>query len=221
MAVTMTEKKQGERRLILWGAGTPRTMRAHWILNELGFEYEKHPIGPRTGETQTSEFTRLNPSQKIPVLQDGELILSESAAIVTYLAETYGGSQGLVPPVSTRERAYYYQWCFFTMMELDAHTSYVIRKHTALAGIYGEAPNAVRAAEEGFEKQVRTADHWLARGGPFILGETFTGADILLTTCLTSAHNRKIPLTDILQDYARRMTSRKAYQLALAANQRS
>lgn len=217
----MTAKDQNQQRLILWGAGTPRTLRAHWILNELDLEYEKRPIGPRTGETQTTEFTRLNPSQKIPVLQIGEMTLSESAAIVTYLAETYGGSRGLVPAVSTPERAYYYQWCFFTMMELDAHTSYVIRKHTALAEIYGEAPNAVRAAEEGFQKQVQVADQWLKRGGPFILGGAFTGADILLTTCLGSAHTRKTPLTDILLDYMRRITSREAYQLALAANQRS
>jgi glutathione S-transferase len=217
----MAVKQPAPERLILWGAGTPRTMRAHWILNELGFEYEKRPIGPRTGETQTAEFTRLNPGQKIPVLQMGEMILSESAAIVTYMGETYGGPMQLVPPPSTPERAHYYQWCFFTMMELDAHTSYVIRKHTALAGIYGEAPNAVRAAEEGFEKQARVADRRLEGGGPFILGETFTGADILLTTCLGSAHNRKIPLTDRLLGYLDRTTSRDAYRRALAANQRS
>lgn len=216
----MTVKGQEERRLILWGAGTPRTMRAHWILHELGLEYEKRPIGPRTGETQTAEFTQLNPSQKVPVLQDGAMTLSESAAIVTYLAETYGGSRGLVPPVSTRERAHYYQWCFFTMMELDAHTTYVIRKHTALAAIYGEAPNAVRAAGEGFEKQVRVADQWLTSGRPFILGETFTGADILLTTCLTSGDNYKLSLTDVLQNYVQRTTSREAYRLAAAANRR-
>lgn len=72
-------------RRILWGAGTPRTMRAHWILQEVGLEYERRPIGSRTGETQTDEFTRINPSQKIPVLQDGEFTLTESAAIVTYV----------------------------------------------------------------------------------------------------------------------------------------
>src|SRR5215510_6140104 len=72
-------------RRILWGAGTPRTMRAHWILQEVGLEYERRPIGSRTGETQTDEFTRINPSQKIPVLQDEEFTLTESAAIVTYV----------------------------------------------------------------------------------------------------------------------------------------
>lgn len=210
-----------ERRRILWGAGTPRTMRAHWILHELGLSYERRPIGPRTGETQTPEFTKINPSQKVPVLQEDEFTLTESAAIVTYLGETYGASRGLAPPAATKERALYYQWCFFLMMELDAHTLYIIRKHADLKEIYGEAPNALRAAEEGFRKQVQVADQKLAARGPFILGERFTGADILLTTCLTSAARRRISLTDMLQEYMKRTTSRDAYRLAYEANQPS
>ena len=207
-------------RRILWGAGTPRTMRAHWILHELGLSYERRPFGPRSGETQTVEFTKLNPRQKIPVLQDGDFTLAESAAIVTYLADTYGTSQDLVPqPAGTRERALYYQWCFSIMTELDAHTLYIIRKHSDLKEIYGEAPNALRAAREGFLKQVGVAAHTLSSHGPFLLGKAFTGADILLTTCLTSAVRREIPLTDVLRDYMKRTTSREGYQLAYEANQ--
>lgn len=206
--------------LILWGAGTPRTLRAHWILHELGLEYERRPIGSRTGETQSPNFRKLNPREKIPVLQDGELTVAESAAIVTYLAETYGQSTGLIPPPSSRERAAYYEWCFFTMTELDAHTLYVIRRHSGLQELYGEAPNAVRAAREGFEKQVRVADQRLADHGPFILGDIFTGADVLLSTCLTWATRYELPLTEALRDYLQRTTSREAYRLASAANQR-
>ncbi len=208
-------------RLIQWGAGTPRTMRAQWILHELGLEYEKRPIGSRTGETKRPEFVKLNPREKIPVLQDGELTVTESAAIVTYLGETYGGSTGLVPPVGTPERAAYYEWCFFTMMELDATTLRLVRVHVGLKEIYGEAPNAVRAAFEGFEKQVQVAHLKLAERGPFILGDTFTGADILLTTCIVSGHNYKLKLSDVLLDYMNRTTSRDAYQRALVANRRT
>jgi glutathione S-transferase len=189
------------------------------MLHELGLTYERRPIQPRTGETQAAEFTRLNPRQKIPVLQDGDFTLAESAAIVTYLAEKYGASTGLVPPPGTRERALYYEWCFFIMTELDAHTLYVIRKHGDLREIYGEAPNALHAAKEGFQKQANVADQTLCSCGPFILGNAFTGADILLTTCLTSAVRREIPLTGALRDYMKRTTSREAYQRAYQANQ--
>ena len=208
-----------EKLRILWGAGTPRTMRAHWILHELHLDYDRRPIGPRTGETQTAEFTEINPGQKVPALQDGDFTLTESAAIVTYLGDTYGTAVGLVPSTKTRERAQYYKWCFFVMTELDAHTLYIIRKHLDLKDIYGEAPNALHAAAEGFRKQALVADQALASQGPYILGERFTGADILLTTCLVSAVRRQIPLTDTLHDYMQRITSRDAYQSALKANQ--
>lgn len=205
-------------RRILWGVGTARTLRPHWMLHELGLEYETRRIGSRTGETQTVEFTHLNPRGKIPVLQDGDLILSESAAIVTYLAENYGQPAGLIPPVGSPERAHYHEWCFFTMMELDAHTLYIIRKHVALQELYGEAPNAVKTAREGFIKQVGVADRALSAGGPFILGDVFTGADILLTTCLDWADRYELPLTESLRDYLNRATSREAYRSAFVAN---
>lgn len=206
---------------ILWGARTARTLRAHWMLHELGLEYETRPIGSRTGQTQTAEFSKLNPRQKIPVLQDGGITLAESAAIVTYLAEHYGDATGLIPPAGSAERAAYFEWCFFTMMELDAHTLYVIRKHTQLAGTYGEAANAVAAAREGFEKQVRVADRALQANGPFILGSEFTGADILLVSCLSWAERLELPLTAALQGYLDRVTSRPAYRLGYLANQQS
>lgn len=209
----MTRRQQANH-LVVWGGGTARTMRAHWVLDELGLEYEKHLIGSRTGETETSEFQKLNPRGKIPVLQDGDLTLAESAAIVTYLIDTYGQDTDLIPPPHTRQRALYYQWCFFIMTELDAHTLYILRKHRDLVHLYGEAPNANKAAEEGFAKQVKVVEKELLRGGPYILGETFTGADILLTTVTTWADWYNQPLSEPLKAYTRRVISRKSYQRA-------
>lgn len=217
----MVTEQQGKLRRILWGAGTARTLRAHWMLYELGLEYESRPIGSRTGETQTAAFSELNPRQKIPLLQDGSTTLSESAAIVTYLAEIYGQSTGLIPPLLSAVRAAYFEWCFFIMTELDAHTLYVIRKHTALAAIYGEAPNAVAAAREGFAKQVSVAEKALVERGPFILGDSFTGADILLATCLGWAERLEVPLTAALREYLACATAREAYRFAWVANQRA
>ena len=50
--------------LTLWGVGTSRTIRPHWAMHELGLVYVTKPIGPRTGETKTAEYTMLNPRQK-------------------------------------------------------------------------------------------------------------------------------------------------------------
>ncbi len=212
----MAETENGTR--ILWGAGSSRTMRAHWMLRELELPYESRPIRSRSGETLTPEYTRLNPSQKIPTLQDGNFVLSESAAIVNYLGATYGASRSLCPPAAARERARYDQWCFFIMMELDANTLYILRRHEDLKDVYGEAPNALQAARECFARQVRAAAVRLAAAGPFVLGERFSGPDILLTTCLVSALGRKIELPDVLHDYLKRTMARDAYQLALQVN---
>ena len=212
----MADTKNGTR--ILWGAGSSRTMRANWMLQELELPYEHRPIRSRTGETLTPEYTRLNPSQKIPTLQDGDFVLTESAAIVTYLGAMYGAAKNLRPPTAPRERARYDQWCFFVMMELDANALYILRRHEDLKDVYGEAPNALKTARDCFARQVNAAATRLAPAGPFVLGERFSGPDILLTTCLVSAIGRKIELPGLLHDYLKRTTAREAYQRALQVN---
>lgn len=212
----MAETRDGMR--ILWGAGSSRTMRAHWMLRELELPYENRPIRSRTGETLTPEYTRLNPSQKIPTLQDGEFVLTESAAIVNYLGAKYGAARSLAPPTAPQERARYDQWCFFVMMELDANTLYILRRHEDLKDIYGEAPNALQTARDCFAKQVDAAAQRLGATGPFVLGERFSGPDILLTTCLVSALGRRIELPGTLHEYLKRTTARAAYGLAVQAN---
>ncbi len=210
---------QHDQKITVWGGGTTRTMRVHWVLHELGItNYEMRLIGSRTGETETPVYRALNPRGKIPTIQDGDLVLAESAAITTYLAETYGQDTDLVPLPRSRQRALYDQWCFFMMTELDAHTLYVIRRHRDLASVYGEAPNAIKAAEEGFARQVAVITQQLRTDGPYLLGETFTCADIILTSCLTWADFYKQPLDDILLDYTVRQTARPAYQSAAAIN---
>jgi len=193
-------------------------MRAHWALHELGLDYEPRLVASRSGETATEEFGRLNPKRKIPVLADGDFTLTESAAIVTYLGETYGRGTGLVPDSGTRERARYDEACFFVMMELDAHTLYVVRRHQDMAALYGEAPNAVREAFAGFDRQVSTVEAALGDGRQHLLGDTFTGADILLATCLQWATFYGRALGDPLSAYLGRVMSRPAYRRAAAIN---
>ena len=214
----MVESKEPPNRIV-WGAGTSRTMRAHWALHELDLAYASNPIGSRTGETETDEYGRLNPSRKIPTLVDGDFVLAESGAIVNYLCGTYGKPGWLALPRDTRRRARYDQWCFFALMELDATTTYVIRRHADLPEIYGEAPAAIKAARDSYVRQAQAA---AARLGarPHALGDEFSGADILLTTCLDSAIRCNIPLPESLIEYRQRIIGRPAYQRALAANRR-
>ncbi|MYD99132.1 MAG: glutathione S-transferase family protein [Gammaproteobacteria bacterium] len=201
----------------LWGAGTSRTLRAHWALAELGVEYVSKPIRPRTGETQTAEFLALNPKEKVPVLVDGDLVLTESAAIVTYLGDRYGG---LTPEPASVERARYNEWLSYILMELDAHTLYVMRKHGDLKHLYGEAPAAMDAARAGFEKQLRWARPRI-EAGDYLVGEGFTGVDILMTTCLDWAVAYGFELAEPFLAYLARQHRRPAFMEATRRNSSS
>ena len=201
----------------IWGGATTRTLRAHWMAHELGLDYEPKLVGPRTGETQRAEFRALNVKEKVPVLVDGGFVLTESAAIVTYLADAYGPETGRAPPPRTHLRARYDEWLAYVQMELDAHTLYILRKHIDLAHLYGEAPAAVQAAIEGFRKQIAFAARRL-EDHAHLVGNGFTGADVMLTSCLTWAQACGIELPPCLDEYASRMTSRAAYRSAAQVN---
>ena len=144
-------------KLTLWGVGTSRTIRAHWAMAELGLAYETRPIGARTGKTQTAEYTRLNPRQKIPLLQDDDFCIGESAAIVAYLSRTYSQGPTSLIPEAPRDYAAWLEWCFFIVTELDSTSLYVMRRHSAnaLGPIYGIAPDVVAKAGEYFREQLR------------------------------------------------------------------
>ncbi len=207
-------------RLRLLGAGTTRTLRPVWAACELGIQLDHVPLGSRTGETQTDEFTALHPGQKIPVLIDGDFVLPESGAIVNYLSDRHGNGQ-LTPAVGSQARARYDAWASYVLMELDAHTLYILRKHEGLPEIYGEAPVAVEAARKEFSKQIHVAEKALAGGGPYLLGESFSGVDILLGSCLDWATVCEFDLPGVLPEYHARLRSREAYTRAFDLNYRT
>jgi len=203
---------------ILWGAGTSRTIRAHWALHELNLPYERRPIQARTGETKTPEFTALSARQKIPLLQDNGLVITESAAIITYLSDAYGQPDNRLVPEDVRERARCLEWCFFVISELDATSLYVMRRHGDLRHIYGDAPAANAAAAEYFQQQMRSVERALADGRPHLLGQKFTAADMLLSTCVGWAVRYGVRVANPVLEYNDRITAREAYALAAKSN---
>jgi glutathione S-transferase len=208
-------------KLVLWGVGTTRTFRAHWALHELGLPYESRPILPRSGETKTPEYTALNARQKIPLLVDGNFRIGESAAIAAYLSQNYSTPDHALVPEEKSLQAKWLEWCFFIVAELDSTSLYVMRRHgtnNGLAHIYGEAPAVVSQAGEYFRQQLRHVDLALSDGRTYLLGDQFTTADIILTTCLTWAIDYGVGICDSAVPYLERTISRPAYRLAAAAN---
>lgn len=206
--------------LTLWGVGTSRTVRPHWALHELGLPYKTNPIGPRTGETKTAEFTALNPRQKVPLLQDGDFAIGESAAIVAYVSKAYSAGDRSLVPSELQDYATWLEWCFFIIAELDSTSLYVMRRHRAdaLGPIYGVAPEVTAKAAEYFHEQLRHVEKALSDGREFLMGDQFTSADILLTTCLDWAIAYGIGISPHSYPYLERMRARPAYQLGRDAN---
>ena len=203
---------------ILWGVGTSRTIRAHWALIELNLSYKTEIIRTRTTDTETAAFKSVNPRQKIPVLQDGTLTMGESAAIVTYLAESYSTEQVNLIPDNPKARAKYFEWMSFICMELDATSLYVLRRHWSLPEIYGDSPIANKASEEYFNRMITAADKLKNPKQKYLLETGFSGVDILMTTTLKWAidYNQKIP--NDFMEYLDHMVNRPGYIAALEAN---
>lgn len=157
----------------LYGMGPTRSLRVLWGLHELGLDFEFVPINLLAGEARTPEFLALNPAGKLPVLVDGDLVLTESAAIVMYLAEKYQ-DRGLLPG-DLHGRAQMYRWIMFAMTELEAPL-WRIAKHTVLYPEHKRSPADIALAREDFCEMADVLDRHL-EGRRFIVGETFSAAD--------------------------------------------
>lgn len=200
--------------LILWGSNSVRALRAHWMLLELELPYQFIATRPRV-ETESAEFRAVNPRGKVPVLQHGDLVLTESAAIVLYLAESFPAA-GIYRPADAVARARLNEWAFFVMTELDAHSLYVLRRHAQLMHLYGEAPAAVSAARSYFTAQLGAMRDRIASGPDYLLGHQLSAADILLVTCLDWAESMEIGIPTELNSYHARARARPRYKEARA-----
>ena len=130
--------------LTLHGTPPTRALRVIWLLNELGLDYASCPVDLTQGEAKRPPFIELNPAAKVPVLVDGDTVLTESAAIQLYLAEKYPEA-GLIP-TCLEARAQVYRWMFFLVTEIE-QPLWRIARHTF---IYPEAqrlPQDVALAE--------------------------------------------------------------------------
>jgi glutathione S-transferase len=204
-------------RLRVWGVGTSRTIRVHWMLCELGLPYETREIIPRTERMQDPEFLQRSPRGKVPILEDGELLIGESGAMVFHLADRYRNRAVLAPLPATPERALFDDLCLFALTELDAPL-YVIRRHEGLPEIYGESPVAVAAARDYYLRGTEEIERRLADGRPYLQGDDFSGADLLVATCTRWASFVGIDPSEPIAAHGTRCESRPACREAMQRN---
>jgi glutathione S-transferase len=192
----------------IFGWPKTRSLRAVWALEEAGATYEYMPVNLMRGEGRRPTYLSLNPGGKVPTLVDGDLVLTESAAICTYIGDKHQAS-GLTPAVGTPQRARHDKWCFFVLSELE-QPLWTIAKHRFALPEKWRVPAVMETALWEFSVAAKALDAQLGEG-PYALGERFSAADILIGHTLTWAETWNIPIEhDRLKSYARRLRERPA-----------
>jgi glutathione S-transferase len=189
----------------LYGFGPTRSLRALWGLKELDADFEFVPVNLRAGEHRHPDFLHLNPAGKVPVLVDGDLVLTESAAIVLYLAEKYR-DKGLLPS-DLHERAQAYRWIMFAMTELE-QPLWRIARHTFLYPEAKRSPAEIALAREEFVAMVAVLERHM-QGREYIVGNRVTVADCVTAYVIDWANEQHL-IDDCpqLRAYLQRMYAR-------------
>lgn len=199
--------------ITLYGYCNTRSLRAAWMLEELALDYHYTSINLLIGEGRSASFLSLNPAGKLPVLKDDELVITESAAIITYLGDKYGDGK-LVPEAGSVLRARYDQWCYFAMTELE-QPLWTMAKHQFALPPQQRIAEAIPTAQWEYQKALAYFSQGLASNA-YILGEQFSGADILLCQTLQWATAFEQGMeADNLQSYFNRVSQRPALKRAI------
>lgn len=190
----------------VYGSVVTRTFRVLWMLEEIGEPYEFVEAPPHSDVT-----TALNPSGKVPVFQVGDDTITDSTAILTYLADRHGK---LTFPAGTIARARQDAITHMLLDELDA-VLWTAARHSFALPKDKRVPEVKPSLQWEFARNLaRLSDRF---EGPFLMGETMTIADIIATHCLNWASSAKFPLeSETLSAYAKTMRTREAFLRARA-----
>jgi glutathione S-transferase len=191
-----------------------RSMRARWTLQELGIDFEPVRVNLVAGEHKSSEFLKINPAGKVPVLVDGDTVLTESIAIVLYLAEKFP-ARGLIPADPVR-RAELYRWLLFATTELE-QPPWRIARHTRLYPEDRRIPAEIELAREDFKPMASVLENHL-KGRQFVVGDSVTVGDFVMAYTLDMASEAQ--LLDgfpVSKAYMERMYERPAAPPRIAA----
>src|ERR1700742_3610723 len=155
--------------LKLYWSPRSRSFSALWLMEEVGEPYERVLIDLSAAAQKAPEYLAINPMGKVPALKDGDVSIAESAAICAYVAERHH-DKNLAPPIGDPLRAKYLQWLFFSPGCIEP----------AIIEIFTKIEVPPRTAAWGSATQVFDVLDAALTNGPWILGETFSAADIMI-----------------------------------------
>ncbi len=194
---------------VFWAPQT-RSQRIVWMLEEAGIDYEMEAVDIR-GENRedTTEFLAASPMGKVPAIVDGDVAMSESAAICIYVADRY--SMGtLAPAVEDPQRGKYLYWVLYTPAVVEP---------TMSEKIHQVETNRFSSGWGNFDLMIETWDNAL-EGREWILGDQFTAADVMLgSSAIFLGMFNMLPETRNIGAYGERCLARPSNQRAMEKTQ--
>ena len=195
-------------KLMLYHASPSRSSVVLWMLEELGEPYDIHLLSLQKEENRKPDYLAINPMGKVPALRHGDTVITELAAICTYLADEFPAAK-LNVPIGTPARGTYLKWLFFApgclepaVIDRAAPRKEEARRSMLGYGDFDTTMNVLAAA-------VAT--------GPWLMGEQFTAADVIVgATIRWGTMFKLIPERPEFAAYSARIAARPAAQRAEA-----
>ena len=187
-----------------------RSSMVHWMLEEAGVPYRVVPIDFAKGEHKAPSFLALNPMGKLPTIVHRGVVVTETAAIIAYVADL-APEKGLAPKPGDPLRGSYYRWLYFGAGCIEP----------ALIDKMMKRPEVERKSTVGwgsYEDVVATLKEALDEG-PYLLGETFSAADVYVGSAIRWAMMFGAPGLKgekVFDDYVARLAARPVAQRLLA-----
>ena len=162
-------------KLTLYHAAPSRSSITRWMLEEIGEPYDIHLLSLTKGENRAPDYLAVNPMGKVPALKHGDVVITEAAAICAYLADEFPRAK-LNVPVGDPRRGVYLKWLFFgpSCIEPAMLDRAFPRKEEARRGAlgYGDFDTVMDVMTKAVAK------------GPYLMGEQFTAADVVIGSTL-------------------------------------
>jgi glutathione S-transferase len=195
-------------KLMLYHAAPSRSSITRWMLEEIGEPYDIHLLNLAKGDNRAPEYLAVNPMGKVPALKHGDVVITEAAAICTYLADEFPRAK-LNVPIGDPRRGVYLKWLFFgpSCIEAAIMDRAFPRKEEARRGAlgYGDFETVMDVTAKAVVK------------GPYLMGEQFTAADVVVGSTLRwGTMFKMLPDRSEFTAYIGRLAARPALQRAEA-----
>jgi glutathione S-transferase len=189
------------RHVILHHAPQTRSLGALILLEELGADYELHVLNMKAGEQRQPAYLAINPMGKVPALSHQGALVTEQGAIYIYLADLYA-DKGLAPQMGDALRGPYLRWLVYYGSSFEPAVVDKSQKRE---------PTPPSTCPYGdFDTMLKTLTDQLAKG-PYLLGNTFSAADVLWGTALSwTTRFGLVEATPVIKAYIERVSSRPA-----------